>query len=43
MLNMAASGGNPTRMAAPVTLMFLRNRRLESITFLLGPSPNNLS
>src|SRR5436190_24341402 len=30
MLNMAASGGNPTRIAAPVMLRFLRNRRLLS-------------
>src|SRR5258708_3839096 len=30
MLNIAASGGSPTRMAAPVTLMFLRNRLLVS-------------
>src|SRR5438309_8445809 len=28
MLNIAASGGNPTRIAAPVMLMFLRNRLL---------------
>src|SRR6059036_2492908 len=29
-LNIAASGGSPTRIAAPVMLMFLRNRRLLS-------------
>src|SRR5207253_8103098 len=29
-LNMAASGGRPTLIAAPVMLMFLRNRRLLS-------------
>jgi hypothetical protein len=29
-LNIAASGGRPTRIAAPVMLMFLRNRRLLS-------------
>src|SRR5262245_15528528 len=29
-LNIAASGGRPTRIAAPVMLMFRRNRRLVS-------------
>src|SRR5262245_53386803 len=34
-LNIAASGGRPTRIAAPVMLMFLRNRRLLSAMFCL--------
>src|SRR5438067_8763128 len=36
-LNIAASGGRPTRIAAPVMLMFRRNRRLLS-GMTLSPS-----